>query len=66
MLLSHVMTLYLGLEPCEELHLPGLAQDALSVPIGRCIDDLRREDAVCVNVNLAYGAAKAFISKEQT
>lgn len=61
-LLSHLKTLYLGLEPCEELHVSGLAQDGLSVSIGCCVDDLRQgKDSVCVNVNLDYSAAEAFI-----
>lgn len=31
---------YLGLESGEELHISGSSQDALSVLIGRCVDDL--------------------------
>lgn len=34
--------IYLGLKPCEELHVPGLVQDALSVSIGCCINDLQK------------------------
>lgn len=34
---------HLGLEPCEELHASGLAQDAGSVSIGCCVNDLRTD-----------------------
>lgn len=60
----HTLDFYLGLEPCEELHVSGLAQDGLSVSIGCCIDDLPQgKDSVCVNVNLDldHSAAEAFV-----